>query len=70
MATACQGRTMHQGVIIDCRRSEGGAHATLDDDYWLHLYVMRASQVMLSSATPPQRYHFVSWRTPLIRALT
>ena len=38
--TACQGRTMHEGVVIDCGRHEGGAHPKDDDDWWLDLYVM------------------------------
>ena len=39
-STACQGRTMREGVIIDCGRQEGGAHPKEDDDWWLDLYVM------------------------------
>jgi hypothetical protein len=39
-STACQGRTMRDGVIIDCGRHEGGAHKKEDDDWWLDLYVM------------------------------
>ena len=39
-STACQGRTMRDGVIIDCGRQEGGAHPKEDDDWWLDLYVM------------------------------
>jgi hypothetical protein len=39
-STACQGRTMRDGVIIDCGRQEGGAHKKEDDDWWLDLYVM------------------------------
>ena len=37
--TACQGRTMAAGVIIDCGRHEGGAHPKHADDWWLDLYV-------------------------------
>ena len=39
-STACQGRTMRDGVVIDCGRQEGGAHPKEDDDWWLDLYVM------------------------------
>ena len=39
-STACQGRTMRDGVIIDCGRQDGGAHPEEDDDWWLGLYVM------------------------------
>ena len=39
-STACQGRTMRDGVIIDCGRLEGGSHEKEDDDWWLDLYVM------------------------------
>ena len=39
-STACQGRTMRQGVIIDCGRHESGSTAKDDDDWWLDLYVM------------------------------
>ncbi len=31
---------MHDGVIIDCGRQEGGAHPKEDDEWWLDLYVM------------------------------
>ena len=46
-STACQGRTMRDGVIIDCGRQEGGAHPKEDDDWWLDLYVMlsRATRI-------------------------
>ena len=39
-STACQGRTMRDGVIIDCGRQEGGSYPKEDDDWWLDLYVM------------------------------
>ena len=39
-ATACQGRTMHAGVIIDAGRHEIGETRKEDDDWWLDLYVM------------------------------
>ena len=39
-STACQGRTMRDGVIIDCGRQESGSHKKEDDDWWLDLYVM------------------------------
>ena len=39
-STACQGRTMRDGVILDCGRHEGGNHPKEDDDWWLDLYVM------------------------------
>ena len=39
-STACQGRTMRKGVILDCGRQETGCHPMEDDDWWLDLYVM------------------------------
>ena len=39
-STACQGRTVKKGVVIDCGRRVGGQSPTHDDDFWLHLYVM------------------------------
>jgi len=39
-STACQGRTMPDGVLIDCGRQEGGSNPKEDDDWWLDLYVM------------------------------
>ena len=39
-STACQGRTMRDGVILDCGRQEGGQHPKEDEDWWLDLYVM------------------------------
>ena len=37
---ACQGRTMREGVILDCGRHESGTGRKHDDDWWLELYVM------------------------------
>ena len=31
---------MHDGVIIDCGRQDGGSHPKEDDDWWLDMYVM------------------------------
>ena len=39
-STACQGKTLSDGVVVDCARRETGAHPLEDDDWWLHLYVM------------------------------
>ena len=39
-STACQGRTMRDGVVIDCGRMETGQHVKEDEDWWLDLYVM------------------------------
>ncbi len=39
-STACQGRTMRDGVILDCGRHDAGSHKKEDDDWWLDLYVM------------------------------
>ena len=39
-STACQGRTMRDGVIIDCGRQHGGSHPKEDEDWWLDMYVM------------------------------
>ena len=54
-STACQGRTMRDGVIIDCGRQEGGNHPKDDEDWWLDLYVMlsratRLDDLLLSRA--------------------
>ena len=56
-STACQGRTMRAGVIVDAGRRESGAHRTDDVDYWLHLYVMlsratRLEDLLLVRAPP------------------
>ena len=32
--TACQGRTMREGVILDCGRHESGNGKKDDDDWW------------------------------------
>ena len=39
-STACQGKTLEGGVIIDCARKEDGQHPMEPSDWWLHLYVM------------------------------
>ena len=39
-STACQGWTLHAGVVIDCGRHVGGNTPKDDDDWWLDLYVM------------------------------
>ena len=39
-STACQGKTLKGGVLIDCARREDGQHPMDDDTWWLHLYVM------------------------------
>ena len=54
-STACQGRTMRNGVIIDAGKREGGQNPTRDDDYWLHMYVMlsratRLDDILLARA--------------------
>jgi hypothetical protein len=58
--TACQGRTMHDGVIIDCGRLESGPHPKDDDDWWLDLYVMlsRATRIddLLLMRAPPASF--------------
>ena len=56
-ATACQGRTMKEGVIIDCGRLDTGPHPKEDDDWWLDLYVMlsratRLEDLLLMRAPP------------------
>ena len=56
-STACQGRTMRAGVIVDAGRRETGAHKTEENDYWLHLYVMlsratRLDDLLLVRAPP------------------
>ena len=39
-STACQGKTLRGGVIIDCARRTDGPHPMDDDTRWLDLYVM------------------------------
>ncbi len=39
-STACQGKTLTAGILIDAARREGGAHPMDDDTWWLHLYVL------------------------------
>ena len=39
-STACQGKTMDAGVVVDCGRIETGSHPMKEDNWWLHLYVM------------------------------
>ena len=55
--TACQGRTMRQGVVLDCGRHETGTGKKDDDAWWLELYVMlsRATTArnILTMRAPP-----------------
>ena len=56
-ATACQGRTLHDGVVLDCGRHEGGSTPKEDEDWWLDLYVMlsratRLQDILLARAPP------------------
>ena len=55
--TACQGRTMHAGVVIDAARHEIGNTRKENDDWWLDLYVMlsRATRLedLLVIRAPP-----------------
>ena len=55
--TACQGRTMLDGVILDCGRIESGQGKKDDDDWWLDLYVMLSratrSEDLLMMRAPP-----------------
>ena len=59
-ATACQGRTMHGGVVVDCGRHTGGATPKNDEDWWLDLYVMlsRATRLedLLLVRPPPSDF--------------
>ena len=58
--TACQGRTMRAGVILDCGRLESGPHPKDNDDWWLDLYVMlsRATRIedLLLMRPPPASF--------------
>ena len=56
-AFSFQGRTMKQGVILDCGRKTDGEHKKDDDDWWLDLYVMlsratRMEDLLLMRAPP------------------
>ena len=59
-ATACQGRTMRAGVVIDCGRHECGSTRKEDGDWWLELYVMlsRATRLddLLLLRAPPSSF--------------
>ena len=59
-STACQGKTLHDGVIIDAGRRLGGQNPTREDDFWLHLYVMlsRATDLdnILLTRAPPVEF--------------
>ena len=59
-STACQGRTMKHGVVLDCGRHEGGTHPKELDDWWLDLYVMlsRATSLndLLLLRSPPSSF--------------
>jgi hypothetical protein len=44
-STACQGRTMTEGVIIDCARLEDQKNGKSEDDWWLDLYVMLSREL-------------------------
>ena len=59
-ATACQGRTLHRGVIVDCGRHEGGTTPKGDEDWSLDLYVMlsRATRLedLLLFRAPPSSF--------------
>ena len=56
--TASQGRTMRDGVILDCGRHESGPGKKDPDDWWLDLYVMlsratRSQDLLIMRAPPP-----------------
>ena len=59
-STACQGRTMHTGVVVDCGRHTDGATPKDNDDWWLDLYVMlsRATRLddLLLIRPPPSDF--------------
>jgi hypothetical protein len=48
-STACQGKTLEGGIVIDCGRREDGAHPMSDDTWWLHLYVMLSRATKLEN---------------------
>ena len=58
--TACQGRTMKLGVIVDCGRHDSGRSRKEDDDWWLDLYVMLSratrSEDLLLVRPPPVEF--------------
>ena len=58
-STACQGKTLRDGVIIDAGRRLGGQNPTREDDFWLHLYVMLSratdlNDILLTRAPPAE----------------
>ena len=50
--TACQGRTLTRGIVIDCGRHEGGATPKDVDDWWLELCVMLSRATCLNDILP------------------
>ena len=48
-STACQGKTLPDGVIVDCARRVSGPHPMDEDDWWLHLYVMLSRATALDN---------------------
>ena len=48
-STACQGKTLSDGVMVDCARRESGPHPLEEDDWWLHLYVMLSRATSLDN---------------------
>ena len=55
--TACQGRTMRAGVLIDCGRHESGSTVKEAGDWWLDIYVTlsratRLTDLLLLRAPP------------------
>ena len=48
-STACQGKTLSDGVVVDCARRESGQHPLEEDDWWLHLYVMLSRATSLDN---------------------
>ena len=40
-STACQGKTLRHGVIVDCARRESGAHPMEEEEGWLFIVLQR-----------------------------
>ena len=65
--TACQGRTMKVGVILDCGRHDSGRNRKEDEGCWLGLYVMlsratRSKDLLLVRRLPVE---FLTRRPPV-----
>ena len=59
-STAVQGRTLFNGVAVDCGRRDAGQHPISEEDYWLNIYVMLSratcTEDLLLARAPPASF--------------